>query len=397
MRRVFILTGLLLTLLSGAAEAAPCTRDDFAHAVDQAGAALRKLNTESTPQLRTKMRQLKEIKGWPDDSFEEKAVAALQDERIAAYDAQANELLAKLDTLGTVEANAEPDCSKLDALTAASLELQATVKAKTRYTLSKLDQMIAGDVAVGAAPAAAPAVPAVTSAPPPATAPEPKGKTVAEAHKAPPPTVAKKAPETSGWSTETKGEPRRDVAIAQPPAPPASVQSAPLPPPGPGAEEDGYTIDEIKAASADLFGKVSANLAAVIEHVYAKSGRPTGYVLGSEGGGAFLAGVRYGKGTLYMRAGGSQRIYWHGPSLGADVGADGSKTLFLIYKLNSPEQLYTNFSGVDGSAFLVGGVGATLATNGKVVLAPIRSGIGLRAGANIGYIRFTPHKTWNPF
>ena len=164
-------------------------------------------------------------------------------------------------------------------------------------------------------------------------------------------------------------------------------------------EEDGYTIDEIMSASAGFFGKVSAGLGSVIEQLFKNSGRPTGYVLGTEGGGAFLAGVRYGSGTLYMRTGGTrtQNIYWHGPSIGTDFGADGSKTLFLIYRMKAPEELYAGFSGIDGSAYFVGGVGATLLTNGSVILAPIRSGVGLRLGANIGYIRFTPKATWNPF
>jgi hypothetical protein len=165
----------------------------------------------------------------------------------------------------------------------------------------------------------------------------------------------------------------------------------------PASDAEGYTIEEIKAASAGFFGQVSANLGSVIEHLFRKSGRPTGYILGTEGGGAFIAGVRYGDGTLYMRSGGSQKIYWHGPSVGADFGGAGSKTLFLIYKLTSPEELYSSFTGIDGSAYLVGGVGVTLVTNGAVVLAPIRSGVGLRLGANLGYLRFTPKATWNPF
>ena len=188
--------------------------------------------------------------------------------------------------------------------------------------------------------------------------------------------------------------------IAPPPPPP--VQAIPPPPPPgvmAGPEEDGYTIDEIMAASAGFFGKVSANLGAVIEYLFKSSGRPSGYILGTEGGGAFLAGVRYGSGTLYMRAAGTQpqTIYWHGPSIGTDFGAAGSKTLFLIYRLRSAEQIYTGFTGIDGSAYFVGGVGATLVTNGSLILAPIRSGVGLRLGANIGYIRFTPKATWNPF
>jgi hypothetical protein len=188
-------------------------------------------------------------------------------------------------------------------------------------------------------------------------------------------------------------------APAQParPPPPAAIP-APIPPSTPTAfDDEGYSIDEIMAASAGLFGKVSANLGAVIEHLFKNSGRPTGYILGTEGGGAFLAGLRYGKGTLYVRAGSTEKIYWHGPSLGTDVGADGSKTLFLIYRLKKPDDIYASFAGVDGSAYFVGGVGATLVTNGSVIVAPIRSGVGLRLGANIGYIRFTPKSTWNPF
>jgi len=381
-----VVTAILLTdAPSGIA--ASCTREDFAQAVDRAGAALRQVNAETAPKLRAKMRELKEARGWPDADYEEKAMQALQDERMAALDVQANDLLAKLDTLGTVNPAGEPDCAKLEELTATGLELQATVKAKAAYTLSKIDQMI------GAPPAV----------------PEARPKSAEARPQAPPPPAAKapaRPSESSSWSTKTK---QPEVALATPqPAPPAPapppqaatpppVSPAPLPP-GPGmSEEEGYTIDEIMAASAGFFGKVSANLGAVIEHLFKKSGRPTGYILGTEGGGAFVAGVRYGKGTLYLRAGGTQEIHWHGPSLGTDVGADGSKTLFLIYRLKKPDDIYTSFTGIDGSAYFVGGVGATLVTNGKVILAPIRSGVGLRLGANIGYIRFTPHSTWNPF
>ena len=385
MRWLVILAGLVLAQLAqGSASAASCTRDDFAVAVDRAGAALRKLNADNLPRLRAKMRELKVARGWPDAGFEEKAYEVLQDERMAALDAQANDLLAKLDALGTVEPSSEPDCAKLQELTASSLELQATVKAKAAYTLTKLDQMLKGP------PAAAGAEPKK----------EPKAK-AAEAPKAlPPPPVAKaptRPPQELSWEARTKGEPSREVAIAPPPPPP--THSMPPPPPGasPGPEEEGYTIDEIMAASAGFFGKVSANLGAVIEYLFKNSGRPSGYILGTEGGGAFLAGVRYGSGTLYMRAGGTQSIYWHGPSIGTDFGAAGSKTLFLIYRIRSPEQIYTGFTGIDGSAYFVGGVGATLVTNGSLILAPIRSGVGLRIGANIGYIRFTPKATWNPF
>jgi hypothetical protein len=161
--------------------------------------------------------------------------------------------------------------------------------------------------------------------------------------------------------------------------------------------EQGYTIDEIREITRGFFGTISTNLASVIEYAFSKSGRPSAYVLGKEGGGAFLAGVRYGSGRLFMRSGGNEKIYWHGPSLGTDFGAAGSRTMFLIYRLSEPADLYRQFTGVDGSAYFVGGVGITFLKGGKVIMAPIRSGIGLRLGANLGYIRFTPRPTWNPF
>lgn len=370
--------------LHGRAAAQTCTRADFAKAVDNAGSALRKLNADNGPRLQAKIALLKKKNNWPDAGAEERAFQLLQDERIAALDAQANERLARIDTLGTLSPTGDPDCAKLEELTAVSLELQATVKTKTSYMLTKIDQIL--DPAPPSAPPApakpksADVKPSPPAPPTPAAAPPPAAKPQQSAKAEPPPKA--RAPEAP-----------RDMVVIAPP------DNATPKPPGPQLppEEEGYTIDEIRAASAGFFGQVSANLGSVIEHVFSKSGRPTGYVLGSEGGGALLAGVRYGNGTLYLRSGGTQKIYWHGPSLGADVGGAGSKTLFLIYKLRQPEQLYSSFTGIDGSAYLVGGVGVTLVTNGSVVLAPIRSGLGLRLGASIGYIRFTDRATWNPF
>lgn len=390
MRRLptIILATVCLVSFEGVS-AQTCTREDFAKAVNGAGVALRRLNAENAPRLQAKMRQLKTKMNWPDAGFEEKAYQVLQDERIASLDAEANDRLARIDALGTIGPSAEPDCARLNELSAASLELQATVKAKTNYLFSKLDQML------GEAPVMVPPKPKsaeVKPLPPPAPNAAPPAKIEPKTElsaKLEPPAKADRSGRTTPDSS-------RDVAIAPP---------APAPGPPPGATQDqattpdseGYTIDEIRAASAGFFGIVSSNLGSVIEHVFRNSGRPTGYILGTEGGGALLAGVRYGKGTLYLRSGGTQQVFWHGPSLGLDVGGEGSKTLFLIYKMGAPEQLYASFTGVDGSAYLVGGVGATLVTNGTVIMAPIRSGLGLRLGANIGYIRFTPKATWNPF
>ena len=155
-------------------------------------------------------------------------------------------------------------------------------------------------------------------------------------------------------------------------------------------------MDEIQGASKGFFGSVSKELAQVIEYAFGKLGRPTGYILGNDGGGAVVAGVRYGKGRIYTPAG-AYRIYWQGPSLGFDFGVEGSKTLMLVYNLKRPDDALSKFGGVAGSAYVVGGVGVTFLTDGDVVVAPIRSGVGLRIGANIGYLKFTNELTWNPF
>jgi hypothetical protein len=138
-------------------------------------------------------------------------------------------------------------------------------------------------------------------------------------------------------------------------------------------------------------------LASVIEHAFRKQGRPNGYILGEDLGGAFIAGLRYGEGWLYTKEAGKHKVYWQGPSIGYDAGAEGSKVMVLVYNLTDPGDVYRRFGGVDGSAYIVGGVGLTFQVNGDVVLAPIRSGIGLRLGANVGYLKYTRRPTWNPF
>jgi hypothetical protein len=183
------------------------------------------------------------------------------------------------------------------------------------------------------------------------------------------------------------------------PAPDASA-----PPPGgqayapPEAKSRGtFGVEEIKDAGHRFFGSVSMGLAEAIEYTFHRAGRPNGYILGEEAGGAIIAGVRYGEGTLYTKDAGDHQVYWQGPSVGYDLGAEGSKTMVLVYDLRGPGEIYDTFAGVDGSAYLVGGVGVTFLARGHVILAPIRSGVGLRLGANIGYLKYTREPTWNPF
>lgn len=371
-----LLAALALVLAHAGALAATCTADDFAAAVDKSGAQLRAFNAEALPKLLGRLKQLKEKKGWD----EEKSLDSVRDDRTTKLDAEAEDLIIKIDMLGRPPEKGPPDCSKLAELEAAGIELLAVMKAKSTYTLAKLDTQIAGG---GKEVAAA-------SKDPAPTAKEAKPATPADA--TPPKPVAKSAAQK--WATQTKQQPRaspRDEVPTLEPGPSVAM----LEPLGP--EEAGYNIDEIREISRGFFGTISTELGSVLEYAFSSAGRPDGYVLGTEGGGAFLAGLRYGSGKLYMRAGGSSDIYWHGPSIGTDIGASGSRTMFLIYRVHQPEDLYRQFTGIDGSAYFIGGVGITFLKGGPVTMAPIRTGLGFRIGANIGYIRFTPRATWNPF
>jgi hypothetical protein len=169
------------------------------------------------------------------------------------------------------------------------------------------------------------------------------------------------------------------------------------PPPRQAPPGAAYESDELVTAGHHFFGNVSRGLAQVIERAVSQWGLPNGYVLGEEGSGAFVAGLRYGEGTLYTKNAGDLRVYWQGPSLGFDWGGDGARTMTLVYNLPSTSAIYQRFAGIDGYAYIIGGFGMTALTANNIVLVPIRSGLGLRLGANIGYLKFTPQPTWNPF
>jgi hypothetical protein len=126
-------------------------------------------------------------------------------------------------------------------------------------------------------------------------------------------------------------------------------------------------------------------------------GLPNGYILGEEAGGALFVGAKYGEGKLYTRNAGEFSIYWQGPSIGFDVGGDGSKVMMLVYNLQTIQDILGRYPGVDGSAYVIGGLGMTVTKRGNVVVVPIRSGVGARLGINVGYLNFTNQPTWNPF
>lgn len=158
-----------------------------------------------------------------------------------------------------------------------------------------------------------------------------------------------------------------------------------------------YSSNEIIAAGQRFFGTVSRELALLIERATSQWGQPNGYILGEEASGAITLGFSYGEGMLYTRNAGDRKIFWQGPSLGLDVGGEGARTMMLVYNLHSIDDIYNRFIGISGSAYVVGGLGMTALTWDRRVVVPIRSGIGLRLGANIGYLKFTPRATWNPF
>jgi hypothetical protein len=146
-----------------------------------------------------------------------------------------------------------------------------------------------------------------------------------------------------------------------------------------------------------FFGSVSHDLAMIVEKAVRQWGSPNGYVLGEEASGAFVGGLRYGDGKLYTKNAGDLRVFWQGPSIGFDAGADGARTMMLIYNLPQGGAIFDRFGGINGSAYLIGGFGMTALTANNIVVVPIRSGIGLRLGANLGYLKFTESPTWNPF
>ncbi len=163
------------------------------------------------------------------------------------------------------------------------------------------------------------------------------------------------------------------------------------------ADGDRFTENEIVQKANDFFGATTEGLATAIQKVFADLGQPNAYIEGEEASGAFVVGVRYGKGRLNVKGGvQGMQVYWQGPSVGFDVGGNAAKVFTLIYDLPRAEDLFQRFPGVDGSAYFIAGLGVNYARSGQTTVAPIRTGGGLRLGANVGYIHFTREASWNP-
>ncbi|MBE7218828.1 MAG: DUF1134 domain-containing protein [Caulobacteraceae bacterium] len=179
--------------------------------------------------------------------------------------------------------------------------------------------------------------------------------------------------------------------------------AAPLPPPdarptypaAPRAET--YSRDEIVNSVSDFFGVTAEAAGSAVERIFRDQGRPTGYIAGEEIAAAFIGGLRYGKGLLYMKRRPTEQVYWQGPSVGWDFGGNGSRTFTLCYNLQYPDAIYRRFPGIEGSAYFIGGIGVNYQRADTITLAPMRAGVGLRLGANVGYLAYSRRRQWFPF
>jgi hypothetical protein len=164
-----------------------------------------------------------------------------------------------------------------------------------------------------------------------------------------------------------------------------------------GKSEDTYTAEEIVSKGHRVFGRTTKEVASVVEYAFQRNGEPNGYIVGEEGSGAIIGGLRYGEGTLFMKNGFRKKVYWQGPSIGMDFGGNGSRVLVLVYGLQHPDDLLARFAGIEGTAYVVGGLGVNFQQYGNVKLAPIRTGLGFRLGLNAGYLKYSDTPRWNPF
>jgi hypothetical protein len=425
-----VLTALLATAaLSGPAfaQAQSCGPEHFSKVVDDAAAGLRRHSGETQPRIQAGIAKLKARYGWRDDEQGDRARELLADAETEALDHKAAQLLATLDRISEEGSRHPGNCAKLAELRATATALSTTVRQKSDLVLRRIDYALtspAGERPLKQPDTALPRAPSLSAMPPregiPARAMDVARQDDAASATAtnvpwtapwaaplvPPP--AGEAP-VGQWTVTTTPEAGDPPAAAVPPLPvPRRVAAitpsvAPIPPSSkagatkPASTSETYSIEEIKAAASGGLPNWSANVASVIEYAFSNYGRPTAYVLGEEGGGAFIAGVRYGSGKLYMKGKPVGKVYWHGPSVGYDFGAAGSQTLFLIYGMREARDIYRGFSGIDGAAYFIGGAGITFLNNEEIIMAPIRAGLGFRLGASVGYIRFASKPTWNPF
>jgi hypothetical protein len=207
---------------------------------------------------------------------------------------------------------------------------------------------------------------------------------------------------------QNAGSPPPDAAQEPPPSewfPAEEEQAAPAEQASPQATQGGTTAQpgetiprrDIFDAAENLFGRGAAGLAGLLERILGDQGEPIAYISGQEASGAFIFGLRYGSGVMRHRIEGDRNVYWRGPSLGFDVGADANKVFVLVYNLNDAQRLFRRFPAAEGHAYALGGFSASYLRRGDVVLIPVRLGVGMRLGVNAGYMRFSQRNHWLPF
>jgi hypothetical protein len=208
------------------------------------------------------------------------------------------------------------------------------------------------------------------------------------------PAWARTAPDPAA-PNPTAPSPTADVPADGPPAPKPSVSANPSYPAQ--TQADTYSRDEIVNQVSDFLGVTAESAGAIVEKIFAQQGRPTGYIAGEEGSGAFGVGLRYGRGLLYMKDKPPAEVFWQGPSVGWDVGGNASRVFTLCYNLQIADAIYQRFPGVEGTAYFVAGLGVNYQRADDITLAPIRTGLGFRLGANAGYLAYTRKRNILPF
>ncbi len=178
----------------------------------------------------------------------------------------------------------------------------------------------------------------------------------------------------------------------------AAAQVSPAAKDAPAAQDDDtFDKDEMIAKAQEFFGSTTKGLAEALQKVFEDQGRPNGYIKGEEISGAFGVGLRYGNGTLHRKSGTPMKIYWQGPTIGFDIGGNASKVFTLVYHLKNNEDIFQRIPGVEGTFYVVAGLGVNYQQSGDLILAPIRTGVGLRGGVNIGYLHYAKTHSWIPF
>ena len=192
-------------------------------------------------------------------------------------------------------------------------------------------------------------------------------------------------------NTGFPSEPAAAVAPDALPVAPGSEAAVPAP------ERAVFAEDDVLGAAEDVFGKGAEGLGEIVRKTFKSYGQPNAYIVGREVGGAFVVGLRYGSGTVHHKVEGERPVHWTGPSVGFDVGGDGSKVFALVYNLDDGEDLFRRYPAAEGKAYFIGGFAADFLQRDAVIIVPIKLGIGWRLGINAGYLKFTKKGDVNPF